>query len=237
VDAGVAFDQPPNQVIGKSMASLEARRLALQPPGQAAVCARNGGTVRVATRGRVIGGSTAAGLYFPTGTGTPSIGGTGAQVTGSPGQSATSVYDDSFEAVFGVGPTELAAMADYFVTKPIEFPSPVPINSLVLSNVGITFTATKPLKGNGVVAIVGDTTIGQGSYSAFSGLLYVQGNLTIREPSEIQGSIVVTGDITVEGASDYATVTFDDTILGHLRLQLGTYRQSSTISRPLVRDQ
>lgn len=236
VDPNVAFDVAPNQVLGREMAEVEARRLALQPPGQAALCARTGSTTSVLTRGRLIGGSVAAGLYYLNGTGTPTVSGTGASVTGTPGQSAATTYSDTFEAVFGVSQTELAAMADYVVTASGDFPSPVPVDTLVLSTVGMTFTATQPLKGTGVVAIVGNTTISQGSYSAFSGLLYVQGNLTIREPSEIQGAVVCTGTITVQGNSDYATITYDDAILTHLRQELGTYRLSSAVARPMAQD-
>jgi hypothetical protein len=44
---------------------------------------------------------------------------------------------------------------------------------------------------------------------------------------------VVTGAVTVQGgASDYATVTFDDGIVSRLRQTLGTYRQSSATTRP-----
>ncbi|MBL8751289.1 MAG: hypothetical protein JNK78_19180 [Planctomycetes bacterium] len=236
VDPNRAFNVAPNHVIGQEMVEVEARRLALQPPGQAAVCSRVGGSVSVQTRGRIIGGSVAAGIYYLNGTGTPSVSGTGSSVTGTPNQSAATTYADGFEEVFGVSQTELTAMADYVITNAADFPSPVPVDTLVFSTVGMTFTAAKPLKGTGVVAIVGNTTIGAGSYSAFSGLLYVQGNLTIREPSEIQGAVVVTGTITVQGASDYATVTYDDTILAHLRQELGTYRLSSAVARPMAQD-
>lgn len=236
VDDTVPFDQPPNRIIGREIAEVETRRLALQPPGQAALCTRNGSGVSVQTRGRVLGGSVAAGIYYLNATGSPSVSGTGSTVSGTPGQSAASTYDDSFESVFGVSQTELAAMADYYVTAAADFPNPVPVDTLVLCSTGLTFTAAAPLKGTGVVAIVGNTTIGAGSYSAFSGLLYVQGNLTIREPSEIQGAVVVTGTVTVQGASDYATITYDDAILNHLRQELGTYRLSSAMMRPRAQD-
>jgi hypothetical protein len=236
VDDTVPFDQPPNRIIGREIAEVETRRLALQPPGQAALCTRNGNGAHVNTRGRVLGGSVAAGIYYLTSTGSPAISGTGATVSGTPGQSAASTYDDTFESVFGVSQSELGAMADYYVTAAADFPTPVPVDSLVLCTSGMTFDAAKPLKGTGVVAIVGNTTIDVGSYSAFSGLLYVQGNLTLREPSEIQGAVVVTGSVTVQGASDYTTITYDDAILNHLRQELGTYRLSSALMRPRAQD-
>jgi hypothetical protein len=236
VDPNAAFNEAPNQVIGQDMAEVEARRLALQPPGQAALCSRTGSGVRVLTRGRVLGGTLAAGLYYLNGSGTPTVSGTGATLTGTPNRSAATAYDDSYESVFGVSFDELGAMADYVVTAASQFPSPVPVDTVVVSHTGMTFSATQPLKGTGVVVINGNTTIGQGSYSSFSGLLYVQGNLTLREPCEIQGAVVVTGTVTVQGNLDYVTIQYDDAILQHLRQELGTYRLSSAISRPLSQD-
>lgn len=237
VDENVPFNEAPNQVLGQELTEVESRRLALQPPGQAAVCVRNGSGAKVYTKGRVVGGSLGAGIYYKSGTGSITVSGTGASCTGTPGQSATSVYDDGFEAVFGVSEDELTTMADHVANSAAEFPSPVPMNAVVVSKVGMSFTAAQPLSGTGVVAIVGDTTINSGSYSAFSGLLYVQGNLTVREPCELQGAVVVTGNITIQGASDFATVTYDDAILESLRQEVGTYRLSSAMSRPLAKDQ
>ncbi len=236
VDGNVAFNQAPNQVIGQDMAEVEARRLALQPPGQSALCSRSGSGVSVLTRGRVLGGTVASGLYYLNGTGLPTTSGTGATLTGTPNQSATTTYDDSFESVFGVSLDELDAMADYVVSAAIDFPNPVPIDTVVVAHTGMTFSAARPLKGTGVVVCIGNTTIGQGSYSSFSGLLYVQGDLTMREPCEIQGAVVVTGTVRVEGNLDYATIQYDDAILQHLRQELGTYRLSSAVSRPLAKD-
>ena len=79
-------------------------------------------------------------------------------------------------------------------------------------------------------------TVAAGSNSTFSGLLYVQGNLVLREPCEIQGAVIVTGSVTIEGSSDYSTVVYDDSILSHLRREVGTYRLSSSVSRPMVGD-
>lgn len=237
VDPNVAFNVAPNQVLGQDMTEVETRRLALQPPGQAALCTRNGNTTQVLTRGKIVGGSLGAGIFYKQGTGAITVSGTGASVAGTPSQSASATYDDTFDLVFGVSQNELAAMADYYITTAADFPSPVPMDSVVMSTTGMTFSATKPLKGTGVVAIVGNTTIGAGSYSAFSGLLYVQGNLTVREPCEIQGAVVVTGSVTIQGASDFVTLTYDDSILAHLRQEVGTYRLSSAIQRPMVKDQ
>lgn len=236
VDTTKAFDQAPNQVVGRQMAEVEVRRLALQPPGQAALCVRTGSSATIGQRGRVLGGSVAAGIYHLNGTGSPSVSGTLAEASGTPNISAATTYEDSFQDVFGVSQEELQAMSDYVVSSPTTFPSPVPVDTVVTCTVPMTFNASRQLSGTGVVAIIGDVTIEAGSYSSFSGLLYVVGNLTMHEPSQIQGAVVVTGTVSVIGASDFATIQYDDTILQHLRQELGTYRLSSAMARPMSRD-
>ncbi len=222
----VAFDAAPNRVIAKEMVETEVRRLALQPPGQAALCTRDAGTCRILTRGRVYGGSTAAGVYYRSGT-QPATSGT---VTG--GWSGNASYDDSMTAVFGVSLNDLKGLADSILASAADFPSPLPKDSVVVAETNLTFNAAKPLSGTGVVVVNGNVTIEQASNSSFSGLLYVNGNLTLREPSELQGAVVVTGTVTVQGSSDYATITFDDGIVNQLRQTLGTYRQASATTRP-----
>lgn len=234
-DPSVAFDVGPNRVVAKEVVETEIRRLALQPPGQAALCTRTGSTCRVLTRGRVYGGSTAAGIYYQSGTGSVTVSGTGALVTG--GISGNAGYDDSMTAVFGVSLTDLKGMADSILVDPAEFPSPLPKDAVVVADTDLVFDEDRPLTGTGVLVVNGNVLIDQASYSSFSGLLYVNGNLTVREPSELQGAVVVTGSVTVQGASDYATVTFDDGIVNRLRQTLGTYRQASATTRPYWGDQ
>lgn len=234
-DPSIAFDVAPNRVVAKEVVETEIRRLALQPPGQAALCTRNAGTCRVLTRGRVYGGTTAAGIYNQSGTGTVTVSGTGALVTG--GISGNTGYDDSMIAVFGVALTDLKGMADSILVDPSEFPSPLPKDAVVVADTDLVFDADRPLTGTGVLVVNGNVLIDRASYSSFSGLLYVNGNLTVREPSELQGTVVVTGQVTVQGASDYATMTFDDGIVNRLRQTLGTYRQASATTRPYWGDQ
>jgi hypothetical protein len=234
LDPALRFDERPNRVIAKEMVETEIRRLALQPPGQAALSTRSAGSCQVLTRGRIYGGALGAGIYHSFNSGTVTVSGTGATVTGSPRIAAAPAngYADDLVSVFGVGLAELRGMADAVYEDPDAFPSPIPRESLVVCLQGKTFTAENPLQGTGVVVIMGDVTIEPASYASFSGLLYVDGTLVLREPSELQGAIVVTGGVTVQGASDYATVTFDDGIINRLRQVLGTYRVSAATTRP-----
>jgi hypothetical protein len=234
-DADARFDAAPNRVVAKEFVETEIRRLALQPPGQAALCTRTGSTCRIYTRGRVYGGDTASGIYIQRNTGSVTVSGTGAVVTG--GIARNTSYNDSMTAVFGVSLTELKGMADIALSDPAEFPSPLPRESLIVLDSDITFTSAQPLSGAGVVVINGDCRIDPASNSSFSGLLYVNGDLTVREPSELQGAVIVTGSALVQGASDYATITFDDGIVNQLRQSLGSYRQASATTRPFWGDQ
>ena len=232
-DANVRFDQQPNRVIAKEMVETEVRRLGLQPPGQAALCTRNPATCQVQTRGRVLGGAVGAGIfYLRQGNTAPTVSGTGSQVTGVPPTSGAAIYADDYVSVFGVSLQELRGMADSALTDPAAFPSPIPKDTLVVLEGAITFTTARPLSGTGIVVINGNCTINPASYSAFSGMLYVNGSLTLREPSELQGAVVVTGAVNVQGNSDYAVITFDDGVVSRLRQTLGIYRQSTGVLRP-----
>ena len=237
-DQALPYNAPPNRVIAKEVVETEIRRLALQPPGQAALCVRTGSSCRVLTHGRVLGGALGAGIYRAFGSGPPTVSGTGSQVTGVPpnAEAAINTYADDFVSVFGVTLAELRSMADSVVTDANDFPSPVPKETLLVADVPVAFTTQRPLAGTGIVVVNGDVTINPASYSSFSGLLYVNGSLLLREPAELQGAIVVTGAVTVQGASDYATITFDDGIVSRLRQSLGTYRQASAVTRPWHED-
>src|SRR5262249_770496 len=149
---------------------------------------------------------------------------------GVPPIAQATTYADDFVSVFGVTLAELRGMADSTITDPNDFPSPIPKETLVVADSPLTFTAARPLSGPGIVVVNAAATISPSSYSSFSGLLYVAGSLTLREPSELQGAVVVTGGVTVQGASDYSTITFDDGIVNRLRQTLGTYRLASSVT-------
>jgi hypothetical protein len=234
IDPGVPFNQLPNQILGQEVADVEVRRLALQPPGQAALCSLRGDSVNVGTRGRVVGGSNGAGVYYPLATGNPVL--AGGTISGTPAQSAASGYPTGIEAVFGVGVDELKTMADMVITDANEFPAALPMDSLVVCTVPITFTPARPLHGTGIVVFLGNVTFQAGTNSSFSGLVYVNGSLAFRAPADIQGAVVTTGAVSLQGVTDFASIIYDDGILNSLRQSLGSYRLSGATTRPLQRD-
>ena len=125
-------------------------------------------------------------------------------------------------------------MADMIVTDEADFPNPVPDNSLVVVDTGSTFNidSSLPLTGSGLVVVNGNMVMNSGNNSLFSGMLYVDGNFTMRAPSEINGSVVVTGNMTLQGSGDFATINFDADALNALMSNFGAYRRVNSIYLP-----
>ncbi len=233
LDENVAFNVTPNLVLATELAETDVLRSVINLPGEAAVNVSDGSGCYINTQGRILGGA-AAGIYYPQGSGTPTTGPRNEyRVTGSPSLAASTTYDDGYEAVFGLTFAELSSVANMVITSASEFPSPVPENGLVVADVSsIQFNSSMPLNGTGIVIIRGNVTLDPGNNSLFSGLLYVEGNLTMHGPSEINGSVVCTGNMTLQGNGDYATINYDRTVLASLMNTLGNYRQASSLFLP-----
>jgi hypothetical protein len=234
-DSGVAWNEPPNRVVAMVTLEGEIQRLALQPPAQAALSVGTGAGAVIGLNGRIRGGATGAGIFYPASTGSPSIGPLVEQrVTGTPALSESASYEDSVRSVFGVSPSELRSMADIVITDPNDFPDPVPANSIVFVDAGtITFDAARSLNGGGVLFSTGDIVLAAGNNSSFSGLIYLQGDLQLLETSDIYGAVVCNGGVQASGSGDYATIWFDDGVLTDLRIRVGQYRWSSAF-RPVL---
>jgi formylmethanofuran dehydrogenase subunit C len=120
---------------------------------------------------------------------------------------------------------ELRATADSYVTDARDFPAQIPnMGTVVAELASITFDNGNPLRGTGVVFIRGNVNINPGSMSNFRGLLYIDGNFSMRAPALIEGAVVCTGNMTLQGSGDYATIRFNDAILNALRQESGQYR-------------
>ena len=154
---------------------------------------------------------------------------------GVPGLSSSSSYDDSIQAVFGVGGKALETLADDRITSAAVFPSPVVRNALYHVEVPtLTFSAALPLLGTACVYVKGDVDFAVGSNSYFTGMLFIDGDLTIREPCDLNGTIICTGDVTVWGSSDWINVNYDDEALNQLRNAIGQYRLSAPFRRVMT---
>ena len=233
-DQNVAFNVDPNVVLATESTETDILRAVINLPGEAAVNVGAGGSCVINTNARINGGPT-AGIYYPRGSGRPTTGPRSERrVTGSPALSRTPTYDDSYEAVFGLTFAEISSMADLIVTDAADFPNPIPDNALIVVDIGSTFTvdASHPLTGTGLVVVHGNMDMSTGNNSLFSGMLYVDGDFTMRAPSEINGCVLVTGGMTVQGSGDYATINFDEDALSALMANFGAYRRVNSIYLP-----
>ena len=157
-------------------------------------------------------------------------------LVGHPGPRLQAVtYDDSYEAVFGMSYAELRAMATLVVTNAANFPSPMPENGIVCVECGtINVGPPKPLLGTAIVIVKGNLVMNNGNYCNFNGLLYVEGNMTLRAPSIIRGSVICTGNLTVQGATEYATIQYDADVLNGLMSHTGNYATANSMLLPRV---
>jgi len=231
-DANTPFDEQPNHVIAKELLEVECERLLLQTPGEAAVNVGDGNSCLINTQGRIRGNS-AGGIYYPASSGTPTTGPSGEQrVLGTPRLASGIGYDDSFEAVFSVSLDEIKAMASMVLTDCAQIPDPVPDGSIIVcEQASMQFDSSHPLRGNGLLVLVGNVTMPSGNNSNFSGFVYIDGGFTMRGPSEIRGAVIVTGNMTVQGQPDYATIEYDEGVLSTLRASFGSYNISSSFKR------
>ncbi len=233
MDPSVPFDQYPNQVLGTDILASEVRRLTLAPPGQSAICSRAAQLTTINNRVNIQAGLTANSVYSSASASTG-----GVNIIGSPTivgpRSTSSSYDDSVEAVFGVSEKDLQVLADDYITSQAAFPSPVAASSLYYVEVPqLDITPARPLNGTAVIYVKGDVVFAYNSKSFFTGMLYVNGDLTIREPCEINGTIICTGNVTIWGQSDWININYDDEALNNLRTAIGQYRLSAAIRKIL----
>src|SRR5690606_36762972 len=160
-------------------------------PGQAALTIAEGRRVTVNTGGRIDGGSSGAGMYYPTRSGSPTVGSPHAhRVTKTPPWTAGEDVDVSMETVFGMSFAELRATSDHFVSNAADFPETVADGATVAVDVPhLAFDRDRPLSGYGVVCMRGNVMVHDGSATNFRGVLYVDGNLHVRAPAEITGAV------------------------------------------------
>lgn len=217
-----------NRRLSIARVATEIRRLALTPPASSTLCIARGDGVSIGARVR-IRGESGGGVVYGSSTGSPSIDGS-AEVSGSPSTAAIPDYDGSIDAVFGVGVSALKSMADLSTTDASAVPAPLGDYTLTVVDGDAVFDASRPLRGTGVVVVLGDCTISDGSNSFFSGLLWVGGDLTVRAPSYLRGTLIVQGGFNAQGTGgDYVEMDFDDGILGEILALMGQYRHTKAI--------
>ena len=227
--AHVALGTAPNTVAGRTRLATEVRRMTINPPAAAALCISDADHVDFGLRSRVNAeGGTA--IAYPQGSGTAST--SGSEISGA--LSGIPDYDGAVEKVFGMKWSELRSMADVSTSDAATgLPDKVADYSMVVITGDVTFDSTRPLKGLGVVIVQGNCTIAASSNSFFNGLLYVEGDLTVRAPAILSGQIIVNGNCDVRGSTgDFVEIEFDAGIVTLLLTRMGQYRYSKSTFSP-----
>ncbi len=210
-----------NVRIGRSVWGTEFRRLTINPPASAAICVQNASEVELGDNCRVRGNTA---LAYAEGSGEPAANMEG--VKG--GMAGMPEYDTSSEAVFGLPWTKLMSMADISTGDAKSgIPTQLPTGGLIVVRGGASFDKSRPLRGRAIVAVEGDVVIEDGSASFFEGILYVNGDLVVRGPATLRGTVIVTGHVDARGSgSDYVTVAHDGPLVSKLLQKVAQYRHS-----------
>lgn len=209
----------PNMRLATSLWGTEVRRLTIATPASAALCVARGDHIDLGSRVRLRGvGAVAYQRY----TGTPNLG--SAELEG-PVDSPPD-FETGHMEVFGVDWPELMSMADIStVDAATGIPATLPTDSLVVVTGDAEFSSEHPLRGSAVVAVRGDVTMLGGSNPFFNGVLYVDGDLTIRGPALVRGITICTGTADIRGSGgDYVELEHDSGVVADLLQSIGQYR-------------
>lgn len=219
-----------NVRLARALMATEIRRMAIRMPASASLCVARGDRVTVGSRVS-IEGDPGAGVVYASGTGSATVL-AGAQVGGSPGQTSSPGLNVSLESVFGTDLSGVRAAAAYATDDASELPSPLPPMSLVVIEGDATFDNARPLRGSAIVVVTGNCSIATGSNSFFGGVLWVGGDLTVRAPALVTGTVIVQGRADLRGlGGDHVELHQDDDVVRRLLQNLGQYRFTQAVHR------
>jgi hypothetical protein len=217
------FGEGGEVLIRRTLRTQIQRMSLVLPGGSSAINAKVGGTVDIGDGGdkaRVLGGPSGTGIsYDSTSIGTPVI--TGDVQGGVAAVSGINPYNDSFLDVFGVTQSEIIASADASPTSVAGLPVTWAMKLFVVEG-DATFTTSQPLIGSGVLVVLGDIVIPEGSN--YQGVIYVTGDYTQEGPSLVSGAVVVQGAVTMSGAGDFAEIDYDNNIITQVQAEMIQYR-------------
>lgn len=223
------INQNAVRVLASATMATQFRRLSVIPPANAAICANRGDTVSLGEKSQVIGGSAGTGLVYTDGTG-PHYKHRDALLDSWAEARTEDGYSQDMSDVFGVNQTELKILCDSYIdisTTPL--PEEFPEYSLIYIEGDVTFGTGQPLRGTAIVYIDGDCTIDSDPWNSFSGILYVEGNYTQLAPSQVFGTLIVKGSVSISGSGDISTFNYDPDVRQRILQISGQYRFSSPL--------
>ena len=195
-----AFNVAPNSIVGNASAATELRRLALVLPSNAALIVNDQSKIPLSNNGRAIGGNVGTGIGYFTGATNPTVGGQTASntsgdsyYTGNPNKlsvgTATNTYVSDV-GIFGMNRQSVKLLADYVVPSVAALPASYPTLSLVYIDGNAGFGASPRLVGSGILYVNGALTIQSTNNAFFNGLIFATGKITINGSADISGAVV-----------------------------------------------
>lgn len=228
-DESVAPGEDPNRILGQVTLATEVKRLAISPPAAAAICAPKANDVTLGNRCRIRAETLAVAFESP---GSVHIE-PGAEILAPTPHASVPDYGDGVASIFGVDWGELQSMADSSTTADKGIPDLIADYTLVTIDGDVVYGPTLPLKGKGILAVRGSLTIEAGSNTFFTGLIYVDGDVEIRAPAYLRGTIIATGTVHVEGSGvDYVEIEHDPDVISDLLTVMGQYLVTRAVYPP-----
>jgi len=226
----------PNRMIQTTSAAVEIQRLKIDPPAYPVTITASSGstTSTVNNLCNILGDSTAVlgGFYRynTTVSGTPRCSlSTGSCVPAPP----SGAKWQSTDVVFGVTQAELKALSDYIYSTVSNVPKVLPQAIHYLDGGGsttFTFTSAKPLTGSGLLYVDGNLTLSDGASSAFNGVIYVTGTLSVGNGNSLGGAVLAK-QLSCQPGSGLAVIEYNGKIVQNIRNTLGLYHENALTFR------
>jgi hypothetical protein len=235
-----AYNTSPNTVLSQQTFRTEIQKMSVNlPDGGAALFSANCDNVLIDTKTKIQGGS-AIGVSCKSG------GGAGIKnngtITGATRTKTNSSALYDIASVFSVTQQELLGLADVNVTQVKDLPATLPSMSIIVISGDATFgpvsppapatALIRPLVGSGILVVLGNLTVQATPDTAWNGVIYVTGKLSINEPSLVSGAIIAAnssstaGAVAINSAADISEVDYDPAMIAQINTQMGQYRFS-----------
>jgi hypothetical protein len=246
-DADGVFTEPPleENIIERAFASININRLSLRiPDAPVTVLEPEFGNVTQSSlstsRCNLLGTGSTATVIYQASAGAPSSSGNCQMEqcppppsSGNGNRAALSSDPISVQDVFAVSQSELSALADYNYSNMNDLKSAhfdeingrnqLPMSIYYLEG-SYTFSVSNPLLGSGILFVDGNLTLQDSSFS-FSGLVYVTGQITIQNDNTISGALMA--NRVNCNPSLKAEVERNQGVLENVRDNLALYRENS----------
>jgi len=218
-----APDQAPNRILSKATASVEISKLGLALDQAPLTLFATGGSAHsVGSNCRFLGGTAASYAVYYNGL-NPNMTSAEMSPVGLPRKNAR--LPVSTQSVFAVSEEEFRGMADNVYTDVNQLPKNLKFSITFLDGNSV-FNFAKPLQGGGLLYVNGDLTLQDSSNSLFSGVVFVDGTLTLGKDNTLAGGVIAKR-IVCNPSSGKATLEYNNNLITSVRQRLTLYRENN----------